>query len=97
MWLKTVRARAMLIANYSVCIPIREIIRMKSVHSRFREQKAHKIRKRDLPVEIVCCHGPAIKALNCCVQNPECKDGSDLFFSMTGNEALKNMRQIWKR
>ena len=36
---------------------------MKSVHSRFR---AHKIRKRALSVEIACCHGPAIKALNCC-------------------------------
>ena len=49
----------------------REIIRMKSVHSRFREQKAHKIRKRSLPVEIACCHGPAIKALNCCAKS-EC-------------------------
>ena len=61
----------MLIADYSVCIPIitrnREIIRMKSVHSRFREQKAHKTPKRALPFEIACCKGPAIKALNCCV------------------------------
>ena len=45
----------------------REIIRMKSVHSRFREHMARKIRKHALPGDIACCHGPGIKALNCCV------------------------------
>ena len=48
----------------------REIIRMKSVHSRFREHMARKIRKHALPGDIACCHGPGIKALNCCVLTP---------------------------
>ncbi|KAL5493365.1 hypothetical protein EMCRGX_G014536 [Ephydatia muelleri] len=37
---------------------------MKSVHSRFREHMARKIRKHALPGDIACCHGPGIKALN---------------------------------
>ena len=28
---------------------------------------ARKIRKHALPGDIACCHGPGIKALNCCV------------------------------
>lgn len=44
----------------------REIICRKSVHSRFRDQKAHKIWKRALPVEVACCRGPGFKILNCC-------------------------------
>ena len=29
---------------------------------------ARKIRKHALPGDIACCHGPGIKALNCCVR-----------------------------
>ena len=67
---KIARSRATLLSNYPVRIQIilrdREIIRMKSVHSRFREHMARKIRKHALPGDIACCHGPGIKALNCC-------------------------------
>ena len=56
--------------NYPVRIQIilrdREIIRMKSVHSRFREHMARKFRKHALPGDIACCYGPRIKALICC-------------------------------
>ena len=67
---KIARSRATLLSNYPVRIQMilrdREIIRMKSVHSRFREHMARKIRKHALPGDIACCHGPGIKALNCC-------------------------------
>ena len=67
---KIALSRATLLSNYPVRIQMilrdREIIRMKSVHSRFREHMARKIRKHALPGDLACCHGPGIKALNCC-------------------------------
>ena len=85
---KIARSRATLLSNYPVRIQIilrdREIIRMKSVHSRFREHMARKIRKHALPGDIACCHGPGIKALNCC-ETAQC---------LTGQPILSG--QIWR-
>ena len=35
---------------------------------------ARKIRKHALPGDIACCHGPGIKALNCCDNDGKCQE-----------------------
>eukprot|EP00731_Ephydatia_muelleri_P014538 Em0008g258a len=88
---KIARSRATLLSNYPVRIQIilrdRGIIRMKSVHSRFREHMARKIRKHALPGDIACCHGPGIKALNCC-------EGGTIMAKIWG-QGGKIMAKIW--
>ena len=51
---------------------------------------AHKIRKHALPGDIACCHGPGIKALNCCVN---VWGGGDYYIG--ANQAGKRARSLF--
>ena len=50
---------------------------------------ARKIRKHALPGDIACCHGPGIKALNCC--------DTALFCRLTRSQLQVFMQELWER